>query len=593
MPVSRHARRSLLRLALTLALFVPTVASAWVETTVRSHHARVIVGPDAKGEVRQELVIKLRGGPLPALELDGFAQGMEVLPDASVSRVEQGATGLLAALTPTPSPAGGLRLDIALDRGLRGGNYLFQFGHGVSFRDVGWLESRGDDVLVTFVGPRLPTGVDAARVTFVVPHGTYPPRLPEQASGPAAGILVHQLRQGADSDELELVRAHLAVAEPATWQILVARDAFGLTSPATLPAPQGPVPVVERALRRGGFSWSQVLGAVGVALAFAALAWAKGLTVNRAAAVRGARPRPLVPGAPWLRALLTGVAAGGAIVAAWQHRPGWAAALALGACLPLTFLLPVRGTAPRGPGAWKKLDLGESLPVERLPGRLLDAATLPGCLLFGLAWLVAGGLAYRALASSTYVALLVVLLALVLVPLFWTGRQSDLPQLPVVQGRHWLRYLERKLGVPGVQLELWGRVPTGLGLQDAEHAPELPPDEVRVRLVPQKIENGLRALEVVLEEGPGAFVVPCALVRVLEDSEAARRLSPRLPWQRGRSSEEKVALVRPSLPVPRALVALLRQLCLQLATPRPSQRSAKADASGRAPGLSGSAIPAN
>ncbi len=557
--------RTTLRLWFAAALFWPTLASAWVETVVRSHQAKVTIQRDGSAEVEQQLVIKLRGGPLEALELEGFGNQLETTAEASVSRVDQGLVGMASPVRAMVTPTGALRLEVALERGLRGGSYLFRFAYKLPLRELGYLEAHGDDVLLTFVGPRLPTGVDAAHVTFVVPHGSREPRLPEHVSGPGAGTMLNEVRRAAGSDEIDLVRAHLAVAEPASWQIVVARDALSLPDAVVAPADGGPVPVVERALRTGGIPPWAVGVALAVALAFFALTRSKASAAAEAARLRGARLRPLLPGGPTVRALVAGGAMGAAAFLAWLHQPAGAVACAGVALMAMTHLLPTRLSTPRGPGQWKKLELADIPRTAPLPGLIFEPSNWRGFGVFVLGWGSALFFAYRLLGTSTYASLMVGGLALSVVPLFWTGRHADLPEPVLVQGRHWLGYLQRKLARSSADLELWGRVPDtaldepALGQSEMERV-----DEVRVRVVPRRPSPGLRALEVVLEEGAGAFVQPCVLLRALEDSEATRRLPADLSWVRGRSAEEKVALVRPALPAPRALVTVVRSLLVAL-----------------------------
>lgn len=570
--------RRLLGLAFLAFVLLPSVASAWVETAVRSHHARVVVDRDGRAEVRHELGLKLRGGPLEVLEVPGVGAGIEILPDAIVRRSEAGSAARWP-LEVTATESGDLRLRVVDERGLRGGSFVFEFGYHISLVERGWFEKTDAGVRLAFVGPRLSTGVDAARVTFVVPAAEPAPVLLMPADG-AAGALLSQVRRGAQGDEIELVRAHLAVAEPALWQILASPQAFSAAPSALAPALQS-VPVVERSLEKRSFIFWHALVALALSGAFGALVLAKARAYERAAAVRRARSRPLLPSSPVARAVVAGVFVGASAWTALVREPTWSAVLACGALLFTTFLLPTRLTLPRGPGEWKKLDPAKISREAALPGSSFEIGTPRGFLVF-LALL--GGTAvaaYRLLGTSTYLSLMAAAGALLFLPLFWTGRRRDLPEPPESQGQKWFRYLQKKLDVRVCQVELWGRCPlvdvdasSGsaftadfVGDVAAPARGELSapaPDEVRIRFVPERFVSGLRAVEVVLEEGAGSFVSPCVLVRVLEDSDAARRLPRDFPWIRGRTAEEKVAIVRPTAPTPRQLLRLVRSVIVAL-----------------------------
>lgn len=549
-------------LLLSLLISWSSAAFGWVETVVRSHQARVIVARDGSAEVRHELVVKLRGGPLESLDVAGLGVAIEPLSDASVSRADQG-TALISPLQITPTGDGGLRLGILMERGLRGGSYLFRFAYELSLREAGWLEPDGEGWRLRFVGPRLPTGVDAAHVTFVVPRASTEPRLPENARGPAAGILLSQIRRGVDSDEVELVRAHLATGEPAVWEIVVDRAALISANDPLMPEMGGPVPVVERALGSRGVSLWWLAAAVASASAYGLLAWLKARAAVAAAELAGARVRALLPGGPAARSVLAGLALGGSVLLVIGHQPIGAAVVACVALLATTHLLPVRAPIVRGPGTWKKLEPQAAPRARVLPGRVFDPSTFLGFTAFAALWVGLLAAAYRLLAVSTYASLMVALGALLFVPLFWTGRHGDLPETPWVQGRRWLGFLQKRIE-PGLgQVELWGRCADAWAISEPDLATPVP-DEVRVRLVLNEPRAGLRAFEVALEEGAGSFIMPCVVLRVLEDSEAAQGLPRDLSWVRGRSPEEKVALVRPAVPTPRALLRLLRSLSRNL-----------------------------
>ena len=85
------------------------------------------------------------------------------------------------------------------------------------------------------------------------------------------------------------------------------------------------------------------------------------------------------------------------------------------------------------------------------------------------------------------------------------------------------------------------------------------PDELRLLVEPGQMPQGFLALELGLEYqvGSGAVVdLPCLIVRARDDSPAYCALPRSVVWSRGRTSSERVALLRPKLPT-RAMCAEL------------------------------------
>lgn len=565
-----RASSFLIRLVLPVILFLPTSARAWVETAVRGHEVRVEVAADGKSVIRHELLLKIRGGPMKSLEVAGIGTDIEPLPDAIVKRAVEGSHGAWP-LTVSSMEGGSLRLGIGADRGIRGGSYLFQFAYSMDLRETSRIAPLGDGTEITFVGPRLSSGVDSAKVTFSVPRGSRPPRLVEFEQG-AANVLLGEIRRGPERDEIELVRAHLATGEPAVWKIDVAADALS----GVRLAPGGPMGDAEHGLlasrpppAQGFFGassdpWRWWLAGV-LALFFGALVFLKATVTRTAARIRDAQIKPLIPGPPLLRASFSSLSTFAAIYFALIQQPIAAIAALTPAIFLSTHLLPVRIVRPRGPGVWEPVpgDIVGRAPA--LPGRMFETRTLPGFALFAT---LAGAIffaAYRLLPVSNYLALMTMGLMTLLVPLFWTGRPRDLPQSPLEQARPWLGLLQRALDPQIASVELWARraaLPSS-SMQD-EVGAAAGHDEARLRIVLTSVPGGLRAFEVSFDEAAGACVLPCVVLRVLEDSPTLRRLPPDIAWQRGRTSEERVALLRPSAPTRAQLLRLVRSLLSNL-----------------------------
>ena len=125
----------------------------------------------------------------------------------------------------------------------------------------------------------------------------------------------------------------------------------------------------------------------------------------------------------------------------------------------------------------------------------------------------------------------------------------------------WHAYLVRAFRKMSLAAELWGRFPAGaLDLTAAQL------DEARVRIVMSGVPRGLRAFEIGLEEGAGRVLMPCVLLRVLDDSPAMLHLADIQGWVRGRAPHEKVVILRPRVPTPAAVAELAREIAQKFQT---------------------------
>lgn len=564
--MSARAPGLLCWLAFSILLLWPSAAEAWVETMVFGHHARVEVERDGHAIVRHELLIKLRGGPMKVLEVGGIGTGIEPIPDAMVRRAQEGSSGAWP-LSLAVMEDGGLRLNISADQGIRGGSYLFEFAYHTSLLDAQQVRFLKEGVELSFVGPRLTTGVDSAKVTFVVPRASLAPQVSDSDQS-EAGVLLGELRRGPDHDEIELVRAHVAAGEPAVWRVLVGKEALSAVAaseqPGALSTTAGGSSGAARSYEvndKGLVTPALVLaGLIGVF--YGLLVYLKAMTLVRAAREREARVKPLVPSPPLVRGALSALALSASGFFALDQEPGWAVGALVVAVGLSTHLLPVRVPRPRGPGSWESVP-GQLRPSPLRPlERVFETRTLAG---FSWFTVLASGIllaAYRILPSSNYLALMTVTLLVPLLPLFFTGRLLDLPESPLVQARPWFKFLERAVDPSLARVELWGRRAAtghaGLSNELIEY------DETRLRIVLTEPPKGLRGLEISFEEAAGACVLPCVVLRVLEDSPARRCLPSDIPWQRGRTVEERVAVLRPSAPTKVQLLRLLKSLVANL-----------------------------
>lgn len=578
------ARVSLLGLfVLCLVSALPRSAAAWIEMDVRTHRATLTVEANAQAEVRHDLLLRVRGGPLQALEIEGVGQEIEPLGDATVRAVGKG-LGRVWPMELEARDDGVLVLRVGAEKGLRSGVYRFEFGYRLDVSERGWLEGKGDRARITWVQPRFSSGIDSAQVVFRVPRAAAMPSLPDDEDGPAAAVLLTEVRRGSDFDEVELIRAHVARGEPAVWQVDVDGSIFpGLAAEPDAEAAISPVvsPPRRLLLPRTPF-WVWLFGGA-LGLVYAVVLWVKGRALRRTCTELGIRERTLVPLPAGIRVPLAGALLGVAATLALLESPtlaglAWAGALLLAALLP-----PWREPKPRGPGEWVRLrDEELAHPPRRVAsGRWLDASDPRGAFLLAVIVAATLGAAWSLLPISPYRAGLTLASASAWLPVFLTGRSVDLPADPAWGALPLYLWLAKRLSRDqAVSTELWARRPLHKALHKGSSVPSTVPDavpqelaasrspapgataagydELRLRLLREGALPGVRAVEVGVEVGGGLVALPCVIVRVQDESLAYRALPHTVHWVRGRSAEERVAILRPRLPT--------RNQCLELAT---------------------------
>lgn len=541
---------------LVVVLCTSRVASAWIEQVVAGHETRVAIDGRGWVEARHQLTLTLRGGPLQSLEIEGIGEDIEILADAKVTRVKNN-SGPGIPLRVTQTEGGALRLEVLGIDGLRSGTYRFDFAYRLDAAKRKLFDMSAERATFTWVGPRLQGGVDSAKVFVSIPHGDRPPALPTARDRAARGVLLGQVLQGSVTDEIELLRAHVAVGEPAVWQVEFDRSAVVDTAAQD---PLRPPPLTPRASLPS--SRGPSLGQLGIALV--GLLLISLLVVLKERAVRilarrtDSRARPLVPAPIWLRAGVAGLSALAFVTLTLLHRATLAMCAGVLLLLFVVHFAPVRKVSPRGPGHWVPLESSACLrPSWPLLVRAYDPSTLPGFALAFCLLLLGGAVAFVRLPHDSFQSLMALSFVLLASPLFLTGRSSDFPRSPAEQALPWFRLLSRARLGSLRSFELWGRK------TDREH--EFGPiDEVRIRLVLERAPGGLRALEVAFEEGPGNYVSPCLVLRVVEDSPALSRFPAGVAWSRGRQSEEKTAVLHPPAPTQAQLLRLLRSVLAHL-----------------------------
>ena len=562
--------------------FAAADAQAWVERTVRSDSVTVDLERDGTATVTHEILLGVRGGPLPEIAVEPVDEDATLLDGATVTRAESGrAAGLPLPLSATKNGAR-VVLHVIGMKGLRSGTHQIRFSYRTNLEAAGKLEPGKSSTSVEWTGPSFADGIDSARVVFRVPRGAVPPRLASARAGgdavtitdDADGVFLGTFRRAMDKDELEVVRPHMAKGEAVPWRITVDASTFDVRAAPRSEEPPALAPEVAvkgSAPRRAPDRRPLYAVAAALAALLALLVVLKSRWVDEACRRRGARARPLLPLHAVLRGLLAGLAAVGAVLAALETTEPLLAAGAMLLSMALATHLPPRLSAPlRGPGKWVHLDAEAAFQAgraeERLPGRFVDSGTGPGFVVFAVLLSLIVGAAIVVLRRSAYEGLCVALSSALLFPLFCTGRGGELPESGCAAPRELLEWLMTALeGMSSMEVHPLARVPQGA----AE------PDELRLLVLPKPALPGLVAVEAGLDFHQGMLGVlplPYVIVRVLENSEAAEAMPRGLLWTRGRSAEERVAVLRPKVPTRKVTLELVKHLARRLSVATPSER---------------------
>jgi hypothetical protein len=588
----------LVAFGLSVAVLVcapPLAARGWIDKSIVNDSVTLDVERDGSAVVAHELLLAMRGGPLSELAVEPVDADAEPLPEATVTRAHANHDAGLPI--PLSIEKQGTRLVLRVEgiKGLRTGTYQFRFRYRTNLATAGRIHRGNAGATVEWSGASFPDGMDSARVVFRFPTSTSPPRLPSVAalgtaglSDDSDGVFLSTFRRASDKDELEVVRPHVAKGEVVTWRVVADAGTFDVAdvpheTPKSEPSPaavHGP-PRVEP--RRAPF-WAAVLG---LAVLYAGLVFAKSRWLAEACRTKRVTPRPLLPLPAGVRAVLAGISAAGAAGLLFEGVPAIWAGVCLLACMAAATHLPPRIPLPlRGPGKWVPLEPSVAFdggpPPPRLRARYLDAGSAVGFALFVL--LLAGFVAAAivVLHHSVYRGIALALGSAVLLPIFHTGRAAELPPDPVTAPRELLEWLFRELGKDGtVDVRPHGRLPDG----------RAEPDELRLFATPKRPLPGFVGLELGLDFHQGALgllALPFVIVRVLEGSEGAEAMPKGLFWSRGRSADERVAVLRPKVPTRRLVRELSRDLLGRLSVAKDDSRRQPKKSAARSSGKASS-----
>jgi hypothetical protein len=544
-----HLGRWLGFAAVMAGTLASTPARAWVESHQAGDDVRVTVGPDGVAVVEHVIPYRVRRGPLRSFELTGVESGVVAEPVGTItseSGEELGAT--VTTLTDHV-----LRVAVDEPRKLLHGDFTFKVRYKVDLVAARELVRDGSLWRLSWTAPTTTDGFDGAKYVFELPSAPEPPKIVRVDTGAIDDSALGQLTRMADHDELQIVRPHVARGEGVAWALRLDGHAFPAIAAPSVGAPPPQIDAPSDTTRE-----RQTAAAIAVlALFYFFLVRHKGRVFDAACRARGVTARALVPLGHGPRGALAAalLAAGAALEATGSPTIG--ALLVAGAMLAASLRGPMGKSAPRGPGAWLPLRPADAFDIAGEPGHWLDLGTLAGKVAFGATGVVVVGAAIAAQRFDGEVPYLIVLDAFALVPLFVTGRASQLPQDPAVAPAPRLEALFRRLtAVEALRTVPIGRIPTG----------DSHPDELRLSTTPRAAMPGLLAIETGVAWGrtPTAVssVIEC-LVRVQDGSAAARRMAAVAPFARsvtGRRVDERVLRIVPAAAGGRGAFALVTRL---------------------------------
>lgn len=526
-----------------VALLVSGRAHAWQEAHQTGDDVVVRIDATGGADVKHAIRWHVVRGPLKFIDVVHVDPSVTLEPDVPI--LAEDGRALLAHAARRDERT--VRLTIDQPRALMRGNFTFDLRWHVDLVAARALARDGATWRLVWSSPVATDGLDAAHTVFDFPAAPDAPQPIVADTGAVDDGAVATLRREPGHDVLDLVRPHVARGESPLWTVRVDPRALPevsdprLRPPAAASAPAEPDRVREASMAVG-------LGAL--ALLFGLCVGRKGRVFAAACAARGASSRALLPLPDAARAALAGIALTSGVALELSGRATAGAACVAVATLAAALRSPAFKPAARGPGRWLALRPEEAF--ARAPSTW-TAEALAAILV--LAAVVA--VAFLGRRFDPEAPWLVALDASALVPLFVTGRASQLPPDGARTGAPWLARVFRALRtVPELRVRPWARVP----LEGDS------PDELRLLVMPRAAVPGLLGIELGLAWSAtpvGWSRAPEVLVRVLEGSPAAARLAQELPDTRlvpGRRPDERVVRLLPSAATRATAAALVRTL---------------------------------
>lgn len=422
-PATRANIRCVLALAsVATACAAARPADAWQESHEVTDEVTVQIEASGTAHFDHALTYRVVRGPLRALDIIGIEKNADVEKDVVVMAPD----GREVTAQAEMREGRVLRVSVDDPRALMRGSFVFHVKYAVDLVAAQELVRDGAMWRLAWTAPVANEGFDGGRFTFKFPSAPTEPRAINAETGAGDESILATLHRSAEEDELELVRPHIAGGEAVAWTIRLDPRAFPrVSAPQLRPPPPAPPPPPNRVLDA-----AFCVALLALATAYALLVVQKDRAVAAlcgASSSVGAQARALVPIAPGWRGFLAGAALAGGVALEVVAQPT-AAAGAITAAVLLAAVRGPSGRAPaRGPGMWLAIRPEEAFSIPRRDGHWLDIGARPGrivavCMCAVL--LALGVVTVRLDAEAPY---FVALDAVALLPLFLTGRGTQLP----------------------------------------------------------------------------------------------------------------------------------------------------------------------
>jgi hypothetical protein len=557
--------------AVALGLAAP--AHAWISVQVKSDATTIEVASGGRATVTHDLFLEVRGGPLRDFTLAGIDADATWVGTPTLTKAKSGElAGLPINLTPVLT---GDTASFALQyaKGVGRGEYILHFAYVTELTRGDRMRVSGDSIELSWQSPRFDDGVDGLRVSFAVPTAQPAPRVAAGVAGvpgktelveTAAGVVLSELRREGARDLLVLTKPHVARKEVVAWKVLVADSALDLRGALPSAAidtsgdmafPELPPPALSTpndGLSAGPHVW---LVSLGLAALYAALVLLK---------FRDGAQRALVPLSLTRRTLGSfGLMLTSLMLSLVWEFPTLAVGLLLLAFVLAISSIQAEPMPARGPGVWRVAE-PETVTFDAVAqqrSRWFDIGSVPGLLGFLAVLFVAMIVGLRLLGVAPYYSAMTLVYSASLAPLFCTFGANPAHGAVVdqyAQLRRFAKLLKRR----GTPFEWFARY------SDERNAP----DELRLLITCERPVSGLTSIEIGVEVSHTLLKRVTALallIRAVEGSPAEAVLPRAASVCRGRHSDERVFLLRPTLPLASLTLEMLLDCLKRLEAPAP------------------------
>jgi hypothetical protein len=167
--LSAHGLRFVLVLALALAQgLAPSLASAWTAATVRTAHADVELLPDGRAHVAMTIRVRVDGGWLEGLEIEGLDRDAVLDPDRPLTFRD--ASGIALPVEVTARDGGRVSLRFARRAAPRRGEYEVDLAWSTALGETSALDA--DTLEARWIFPAWHYGLDGVEIRWIVPEGS-------------------------------------------------------------------------------------------------------------------------------------------------------------------------------------------------------------------------------------------------------------------------------------------------------------------------------------------------------------------------------------------------------------------------------------